>query len=252
MTPEHGSAEWEAERLGKLTASRLHDAIGTTQKGLWLASRRKYMIELVGERLTGKRAGGIDDATYLPRPMQWGVETEPQAMRAYEAGRGVKLEPLGFVNHPLLGMSGATPDAGVGADGLLEVKCPESATHVATLVEREIPEKYLLQMHWQMACCPMRQWVDYMSFDPRMPPKFRAAVIRVPRDQKKLAHLTLAAQDFLDEVAAIVAGLESGAPYVPADWKPKAVNLVPLAKPEHVGSEDITRDLKPTPLVRPR
>ena len=241
MIAEPGTPEWEAARLGKLTASRLYDALGTTQKGTWLASRREYMIELAAERMTGMRSD-----PYLSGPMLWGVESEPLAIAAYEKARGITTEKIGFVVHPLLKMCGATPDALVSDDGILEIKCPESATHIATLVEREIPEKYLMQMHWQMACLPARRWCDYMSFDPRMPPRFRSAVIRVERDQKRIARLTLGAEDFLNDLERIVAGIETGQPYVPEDWKPRTAPAI--AKPEHLASEDAARDLKPTNL----
>lgn len=246
MPLDPGTPEYEAARLGKLTASRLYDALGTTQKGAWLASRRKYMIELAAERLTGMRAD-----PYLSGPMVWGIETEPAAIKAYAKARAVEVVPGYFVDHPMIAMCGATPDALVGDDGILEIKCPESATHVATLVEREIPEKYLMQMHWQLACLPKRQWVDYMSFDPRMPAKFRSAVIRVQRDHRLIANLTLKAEDFLNDLARIIAGIESGEPYVPEDWKPRTSALL-APRSEHVDSSDIARDLKATPLVRPR
>jgi putative phage-type endonuclease len=243
---EHGTPEWEKARLGKLTASRIYDALGTTKKGTWLAARRHYMVELIAERLTGMRAD-----PYLSAPMLWGVETEPQAIKHYTNKRVVTVTKSGFVNHPLLTMSGASPDGFVGDDGLIEVKCPETATHVATLVEKEIPEKYLLQMHWQMACCPPRKWCDYLSFDPRMPPKFRAAVIRVPRDQKKITGLTIMVEDFLDEIDAIIMALEGGMDRTP-EWKMAAAHTVLEVVAEHVGSEDIAKTLKPTRLLRPK
>lgn len=237
---EHGTPEWEKARLGKLTASRIHDALETIKSGNWTAQRRKYMIELVAERLTGMRAD-----PYLSGPMLWGVETEPAAIVAYAKGRGVEVAKSGFIQHPLFEMSGASPDGFVGDDGLIEIKCPETATHVATLIEREIPEKYLMQMHWQLACCPTRQWVDFMSYDPRMPSKFRAAIIRVPRDNKKIASLTIMAEDFLCEIEEIMKALESGVVRLP-EWKMKvsAVETTGRSVIEHVGSEDIAASLR--------
>ena len=227
---EHGTPEWEAARLGKLTASRCHDALATLKSGNWAATRRKYMIELVSERLTGMRAD-----PYLYGPMLWGVETEPAAIAAYAKGRGVGVTKSGFIQHPIFPMSGASPDGFVGDDGMLEVKCPETATHVATLIEREIPEKYLM----------------HMSYDPRMPSKFRAAIIRVPRDQKKIASLTIMAEDFLCEIDEIMKALDSGVVRLP-EWKmnvaaPKTVPMV-----EHVGSEDIAATLTGKPKLRGR
>ena len=62
--------------------------------------------------------------------------------------------------HPSIAMSGASPDGLVGSDGLVEFKCPNTATHINTLLGGTVPQKYVLQMLWQMECTG-RQWCDF-------------------------------------------------------------------------------------------
>jgi predicted phage-related endonuclease len=81
-----------------------------------------------------------------------GTETEPEARRAYEFFVDCDVQQVGFVPHPTINMAGASPDGLVGDDGLLELKCPNSATHIETLLSGEIPDKYIKQMQFQMAC----------------------------------------------------------------------------------------------------
>lgn len=210
MVAQPYTDEWEKERLGKLTASRFFDAIDQLKNGGWKKARWDYMLELVAERLTGMRK-----EKYLNGPMLWGVETEPQALAVYAKKRG-EINPGHFVNHPTLAMSGATPDGFVGDDGLVEVKCPNSDTHVATLLQKIVPDEYLTQALWQLACTG-RQWCDYLSYDPRMPPALRAAVIRIERDRKQITRLEALAVDFLTEVESLTDALRDGKPHVP-EW----------------------------------
>lgn len=188
-----GSDEWHAARLGKLTASRLSDALAKTKTG-WGASRANLRADLVVERMTGQPASAFTNDA-----MRWGTETEPHARAAYEFQHDVSVELVGFVDHPRIAMSGASPDGLIGVDGLLEIKCPNSATHIDTLLNRSIPEKYRLQMHWQMIVTG-RAWCDFVSFDPRLPEELRLYVERVHADEKRHAELEREAELFLSEV----------------------------------------------------
>ena len=188
-----GSPEWFALRCGKVTASRVADVIARTKTG-WGASRANYAAELIAERLTGTSAPGFTNAA-----MQWGTDQEPYARAAYEAASGVSVYECAFVVHPEIVASGASPDGLVGDDGLLEVKCPNTATHLDTLLSAEIPGKYLTQMQWQMACTG-RQWCDFASFDPRMPETMRLFVQRVPRDHSVIVGLESDVTEFLAEI----------------------------------------------------
>lgn len=200
---EQRSEEWFAARLGKLTASRVADALATTAKG-WGAGRKNYAAELLCERLTGAQQERFTNAA-----MAWGTETEPQARAAYEFMRDVTVEEVGFVPHPSIPMSGASPDGLVGDDGLIEIKCPNTATHIETLLSGKIEQKYLLQMRWQMACTG-RLWCDFVSFDPRLPVELQMWVSRVERPADDVMEdFERQIREFLAELDATEAALRS-------------------------------------------
>ena len=205
MTTENlvqGTEEWKQARLGKVTASRVADLIAKTKTG-WGASRKNYAAELVAERLTDTPADSYTNAA-----MQRGLDTEPQARAAYAFFHDVTVTEVGFVLHPKISLSGASPDGLVGDDGMVEIKCPNTATHIDTLLSKAVPKKYVTQMQWQMACAE-RAWVDYVSFDPRMPEDLRLFVSRVKRDGKTIAGLEDAVTLFLKEVEDIIKALTS-------------------------------------------
>jgi len=190
---EQRSDEWFAARLGKVTASRVADVIAKTKTGP-SASRENYSTQLVLERLTNKQA-----ESYTNAAMQWGTETEPMARQAYELKRGLFVNETGFVDHPTIEMSGASPDGLVGMDGLIEVKCPNSATHMETMLTQKVPAKYIPQMMWQMACTG-RNWCDFVSYDPRFPENLQIFIERVEYDPTYVRMLELEITQFLDEV----------------------------------------------------
>ena len=196
------SPEWYAARLGKITASKIADVCARTQKG-YGASRENYMAQLIVERLTGQPA-----STYVNAEMQWGTETEPLARDAYEFYRDVDVEQVGFIPHPTIPDSGASPDGLVGDVGLVEIKCPNTATHISTLLGDAISGRYIHQMQWQMACT-QRQWCDFVSFDPRMPPRMRLFVKRIARDEALLGQITREVALFLREMQTKLATLRS-------------------------------------------
>lgn len=195
-----GSPEWFAARLGRVTASRIADLTASTKSG-WSASRKNYMAELVAERLTGVGAAGFTNAA-----MQWGTETEPQARAAYSFIHDAEVSEVGFVGHPHIPMAGASPDGLVGDAGLIEIKCPNTATHIETVLGAEVPGKYVSQMQFQMACTG-RRWCDFVSFDPRMPENLRLFARRVNRDEDVIAAIEEAVRVFLAEVERTVAAL---------------------------------------------
>lgn len=191
------SPEWFALRAGKVTASRVSDVIARTKTG-WGASRANYAAQLVAERLTGKAEEGFSNAA-----MQWGTDKEPDARDAYSFFRDVDVTECGFAIHPGIPQAGASPDGLVGDDGLVEIKCPNTATHIDTLLTKSVPSKYLTQMQFQMACTK-RQWCDFVSYDPRMPENMRLFVARVERDDAEIMRLTTEVHTFLAEVARTV------------------------------------------------
>ena len=161
------------------------------------------MGELISERLTG-----VPAPSYSNQAMQWGTATEPDARTAYEFHTSQPVMQVGFINHPSIKMAGCSPDGLVNDDGLVEIKCPNTATHIETLLGGAVPAKYVSQCMMQMACTG-RQWVDFVSYDPRMPEPMRLFVYRVERDDKVIAQLEKDVKEFLTELDNKVAALRS-------------------------------------------
>ena len=197
---EQGTDEWFAARIGKVTASRVADVIAKTKTG-FSTSRDNYMAQLVCERLTGQKGESFTNAA-----MQWGTETEPLARLSYEVAQNVLVDEVGFVPHPSIIMAGASPDGLVGDDGLLEIKCPNTATHIETLLSQTVPGKYNTQMQFQMACTN-RSWCDFVSFDNRLPSELQLFVKRVPRDNMYIRLMEEEIVKFLNELDIKIAQL---------------------------------------------
>ena len=193
---------WLSERAGKVTASAVFKVMAKTKTG-YGADRANYMADLITERLTGFPAQSFTNAA-----MQWGIDTEAQARSAYEFRLGYSVTETGFHAHPSIGMFGASPDGLCGDAGLVELKCPNSATHIETLRGDSIARKYMLQMQTQMACTG-RDWCDFVSFDPRLPLEMQMHVRRVERDAALIDEIESEVTKFLAEVDATVADLRA-------------------------------------------
>lgn len=205
-------AAWTQARIGKATASNIWRVLKRTKKD-WSAERYNYKMELIAERLTG-----IRQDIFLNSYMLHGVETEPDAIRAYM--RGTKCEvtpvqPIGFVDHPIIPNTGASPDGLVEGGGLIEVKCPQTKTHVEIIMTKQIPEKYVQQMLWQLACLPDRNWVDFVSYDPRLPKELRLYRFRLEREPKTIDLIEQLVAEFQDEIEAELRALGPYTPPVP-------------------------------------
>lgn len=180
---EQGTPEWLSARCGLITASRMADVSSYLKKGGKSQKRVDYRIELMAERLT-RRATEY----FVSTEMKWGTENEPAARSAYEVENGVLLDRVGFALHPTMDFSGASPDGLSGKDGGAEFKCPKSTTHLEYMMAGVVPEAYIPQMMWEMVCCE-RQWMDFVSFDPRMPDDMQLFIVRLPRDEAKIAEM---------------------------------------------------------------
>lgn len=194
-----GSPEWFAARCGRATASCFGDVLATIKSGE-AAVRRNYKAQLVCERLTGVVA-----ESYTNAAMQWGVDNEPAARAAYEALSGDLVEQVAFIPHAEL-MCGASPDGLIDRDGGVEIKCPNSATHIDTLLKGMSPD-HLPQIQGCMWIANRQYW-NFVSFDPRLPEKLQLYVQRVERDEKYITGLHLAVSLFLSEVDDLVLQLE--------------------------------------------
>lgn len=190
--------EWYADRLGKVTGSRVN-AVVTGGKG---ATRAALLSQLVAERLTGQPT-----ETFTSEAMEWGTEQEPHAINAYSAKTGNLVESAPFVPHPTIEMAGASPDGYVNDDALIEVKCPSTKTMLEYILDQKVPTAYLNQIQFQLAVTG-RQHCDFVAYDPRLPPNLQLLIIRVERDDKRIAELETETIKFLAEVEAQVTKLK--------------------------------------------
>jgi len=197
---EQGTPEWQALRIGKLTASRVADMLATVKTGESM-SRKNLRADLIAERLTGSKTD-----SYTNSAMNWGVETEPQARVAYEVFSYNFVDQVAFVDHPTIPNFGCSPDGFVGDDGLIEIKCPNTSTHLEYIETRKPPSKYMTQMMSQMSVTG-RKWCDFVSFDPRLPDGLKLLVVRIERDEEVIAKIEAEAIKFLAEVDAKIVEL---------------------------------------------
>jgi putative phage-type endonuclease len=189
---EQGTDAWHQLRLGKVTASRMADVLSKGKSGE-SASRTKYRTELVVQRLTG-----LPSESFTNAAMEWGTQTEPQARIAYEIATGNFVEEVAFIDHPTIKWFGCSPDGLVG-NGLIEIKCPNSSTHIDYLMDDKPPAKYIPQMQCQMAVTGSR-WADFVSFDPRLPDDLQLFVVRLERDDEYIKAMEVEVEKFLSEV----------------------------------------------------
>jgi putative phage-type endonuclease len=196
---EQRTDEWFQQRLGKVTASRISDVIAKTKTGV-STSRQNYLIQLVSERITGKKGD-----SFVNQAMLDGIEREGAARALYMLNRDVSVIEVGFFDHPVIANSGASPDGAVESEeegkyaGLIEIKCPIETTHTNTLMSKSVPSKYIPQIQWQMACTNAK-WVDFVSYNPNFPIELQLFVSRVERDDEYIKELETEVIKFLDEV----------------------------------------------------
>lgn len=192
---EQNTPEWLQARCGSLGASAVAEALARTKTG-WGAGRANVKARLVIERLTN-----TPQDSYKNSAMQWGHDQEDNAANAYAFLTGNSVEVCGIYKHPTIEGTHASPDRLVGDEGLCEIKCPNSATHLETLLKKKIPSNYVTQMQWQMAVTG-RKWCDFVSYDPRFPESKQVFIQRVERDDKEIAKLEKEVAEFLAEVEA--------------------------------------------------
>lgn len=203
MIPQSDPA-WVVARVGKLTASRMAEAMAMVKDGPKPkdglqkykpgADRVNLMRDLLAERL----ANSAKDH-FVTAAMQWGLDYEAEAVMSYEAHTGNLASPGGFIEHPTIEFFGATPDRLIGHDGALEVKCPTTSTFVKWVTEGVVPEEHKPQMAAQLLCA-RRRWVDFVAYDPRVPPQYRLFIRRFEPTPQYLAQVEQAAIDFLREL----------------------------------------------------
>jgi hypothetical protein len=194
---EQNSAKWISARTGRITASRICDLMATLKRGGEAASRRDYRAELIAARLTGKA-----ESRYVSKEMRYGSEQEPFARTAYEIRSENIVDQVGFVFHPRLDFSGASPDGLIREDGGVELKCPKTTTHLAYMAAGTVPTEYEDQLLWNMACSE-REWWDFVSFDPRLPEKLRLFIVRIPRDEARIGEIERGVMTLNNEIDTV-------------------------------------------------
>jgi putative phage-type endonuclease len=196
------SESWFNARLGRVTASRISDVMAKTKTGP-SASRKNYMMQLLCERLTGRKEEGFTSAA-----MTRGTELEPDARSAYEVDQDLLVQECGFVPCPSIDMAGASPDGLVGDDGLLEIKCPNTAQHVEFLRTSKIDSGYEMQMTFQMICTG-RAWCDFVSFDDRLSEELQYKCMRFHYSHAEASKIMAEVRTFLDELAQLETELKT-------------------------------------------
>jgi putative phage-type endonuclease len=186
-----GTPEWILARLGCGTASRANDMCAAEST----AAYQNYLWELVAERETAQPA-----ESYVNSDMERGTALEPIARAAYEAHTGTFVTQTGFWLHPEIPYFGASPDGLVGDDGLIEIKCPRTSTHLRYRAEGKVPTKYKRQMMCQLVCTG-RKWVDFVSFDDRVRQAKQLFVVRFEPKQEEIDEMMEQIKKFLDRVA---------------------------------------------------
>lgn len=200
---EQGSIEWFAIRCGKATASKIKDILSKPKTGNGeSATRRKYMMQLVAERLTGCVADSYTNAA-----MMWGTLQEPNARLAYEFSSGHTVEQIAFADHPTIALSGASPDGLLNDDGILEIKCPETVTHLDWKLAGVVPAEHRDQMYWQMDCLERSHGV-FVSYDPRLPFHLQLFTAQLERDENRIAEIRAGVVKLNEDIAAIIERLE--------------------------------------------
>ncbi len=187
------SEQWFKDRLGKVTASRLNDVVSRLKNGDESSARANYKSQLICERLTGQ----IKDQ-FSTQDMRWGAECEAFARSSYEVEKGTIIEQIGFVPHPSIEMCGASPD-GIVCDGTIEIKCLTTKNHIDVLLTQKVPDEFINQIQWQMACTN-KNWCDFVAFDPRLPEPLQMFIQRIERDNDKIKQLEEETIIFLCEI----------------------------------------------------
>lgn len=199
---EQGTKAWLAMRGGCVGASRIIDVMAKSKDGE-AATRKNYKAQLIAERLTGQA-----QESFTSDAMKRGTEIEPVARAMYEVKTGNFVDQVGFIIHPDIAYAGASPDGLIDSDGLVEIKCPNTATHIEYLKERKPPRNYMLQMQWQMECTG-RKWCDWVSYDDRLPERLQMMIVRVERDQEMIDKIKVEVIKFLEEIDESIKQLDA-------------------------------------------
>lgn len=201
---EQLTESWRVARLGQVTASKVKDVMSNGRGGAPSATRTNYMMQLLCERLTGTWEEG-----YTSSAMARGTELEPTARLAYEMMQDCEVEEVGLIQHPKIKGFAASPDGVIILPvnrGGLEIKCPNTAQHIAVMRAGKHDTQYEWQMLAQMACAEL-EWVDFVSFDDRLPEKLQYVCHRYHRDEARIRDMEKGVTEFLADLAELEADM---------------------------------------------
>ncbi len=196
---EQGKPEWDAVRVGKISASHMSDVMMDSKK----AGYRNYRARMIAERITNEVS-----ESYSSSAMADGIELEPAARSCYEYQTGTIVAEVGFVDHPHIENAGASPDGMVGNERNVEIKCVFPATHIDYMLTKKIPTKYMQQMQWQMACNGF-ELCDFVSYSPKLGIDLQLLIITVERDADMIRDLEAATMMLNNDVAETIKQLEA-------------------------------------------
>jgi putative phage-type endonuclease len=202
-TVEQGSDLWKQLRLGHVTASNVAEVMSKGKGNAEAIGRYKYKVRLVAERMTG-----VAGESFSNSAMEWGVEQEQFAAIAYEVAKDTFVEKTGFWPHDTIKWLGVSPDRLVGADGLVEIKCPNTTTHLGYLFDGVVPTGYYKQIQCQLWVTG-RQWCDFVSYDPRLPKRNQLFIARAERDEEFIKEMKIEVLKFLEEVETLIGKLNA-------------------------------------------
>lgn len=188
---EQGTPEWFQSRSGIPTASRFATVLASGRGGAESKTRRKYLLQLAGERLTGQPM-----ESYSNGHMERGKEMEAEARELYALVRDVEPVAVGFMRR---GDAGASPDALIGTDGLLEIKTKLPDLQIEVLLANRLPPEHVAQVQGQIWISG-RDWCDFVSYSPGLP----LFVTRAHRDDAYIAKLAVEVDTFNAELADII------------------------------------------------
>jgi putative phage-type endonuclease len=197
-----GSDEWKAARTGLITGSRMSDVLAKLKGGGEAKSRSDYRMELVAERLTGLPA-----EQYVNGYMVRGTEMEPLARASYEVLFDTVVTQVGLIVHPEMPFAASSPDGLVGSEGVLEIKCPKTTTHLRWRQKNSCPEEHVAQLYWEL-CCTGREWADFVSYDPRLPERLQLFAVRVFPEKELMAQMESEVTKFNTELEEAICQLD--------------------------------------------
>ena len=196
---KQGSDLWKQVRQGHVTASNIADVMAKGKGESESITRHKYKMRLLAERIA--IAPMFD--SYSNPAMEWGIEQEQYACIAYEENKYVLVQRTGFWLHPTIKWLGVSPDRLVGDDGLIEVKCPNSTTHLDYLMTNKVPAEYVKQIQCQLWVTG-RQWCDFVSYDSRLRKNNQLLIVRTERNEELIAEMEVEVKKFLAEIELLI------------------------------------------------